>query len=198
MKGHSVFLKLKPELFSITVEEFNAYNMMNEIERILESDMSDSQKHLAIEEAKSKFSNKKNNSITNLKIVKQDFSLMENFYVMKSAFSRHKYVVTSEKVSLISCRNIDFNLTEFQYFYAFSERLGREIIVDGISMIAICKLEDQLITYKNGRYGLLVDSGMHDIRYRGKVNFNPSKTDIETSIINFVQAEKQKKMIRKK
>ena len=46
---------------------------MDEIEYIFESDLGYNEKLLAIEEAKSKFSNNKNNSTTSLKIVKRDF-----------------------------------------------------------------------------------------------------------------------------
>lgn len=78
---------------------------------------------------------------------------MERFYIMKSAFSKHKYVVTSEKTSFISCRNMNFNLTELRYFYSFSKKL-REILVDDINIIVVCQLEHQyliLLKLKNKR-----------------------------------------------
>ena len=192
MKKYSIFLKLSPDIISISATDVRMFSMVNRIENILKSDLPDEEKKGVISEINQKILDGQNKPINNLRIVKKYYEPMQYFYVFDNGFRKHKYAVTSEYVIPAVCHSKGERLVELPYFYGFSEKIGRKITVDDINMIAICRMEDQIITYRDGKYGILVDDGSLDIKYKDEVSFSPKVDEIHASIVDFVESYKVK------
>ena len=200
MKKYSIFIRIYPKIISLTVEQINAAKLMDEIFLLNSSDIEPEEKQRCIAAIREQYITKNNSINNNLRLIKKDYDSMEHFYVFRNHNKKQSFMVGHDSVVPALCSKDDPNLVELEDFIGFSEKISREVFIDGEKMIAICELEGQLIVCKEKKYRiLLVDKAdKYKIRYGKSVSFNPKIGDIEDYVVNSIKSEFGSVLLKKK
>ena len=198
MKKYSIYLKIRPSIITLTAEQIYAKKMLDEISGVFLSDMESEEKKKRITEINNNFFLNREGFNNNLKVIKSDYESMNSFYVFNNFNHKRRFAVSYGEIIPQFYDQKDESFVELSCFIGFSERVAKEIFINGEKMIAVCSLENQLIVCKNGAYGVLVDDGSKEIKYGKKVDFRTKPSDIEDSVIDVVELELSKGILSKR